>query len=115
MNRRRTRRSNGVQTMKSLCIAVLLLAGSMSVAAADRSAELDQAYQSLVAAQRALEDAKERREQVEEPEPGERIGTAKGRSRLVPQYFERQRTAERDLVAAEERYERALERWNQLR
>jgi len=102
--------------MKKLSlVAALLLAGSWSVAAADRASELDQAYREMVAAQRALEEVKERREQVEEPEPGERIGTAKGASRLLPQYFERQRTAERDLIAAEQRYERALERWNQLR
>jgi len=115
MNRRRPRRSNRVQTMKTLPVAILLLAGSLSVAAADRATELEQAYQNLVAAQLALEAARERRDQTEEPEPGERIGTAKGASRLVPQYFERQRTSERDLIAAEERYERALERWKQLR
>jgi len=96
-------------------LVAFLLAASLTAGAADRSTELDQAYQNLIAAQRALEDAKERRDVIEEPEPGERIGTAKGTSRLLPQYFERQRTAERDRLAAEERYERALERWNQLR
>jgi hypothetical protein len=101
--------------MKTAAVAILLLAASLGAAAADRSTELDQAYQNLVAAQRALEEAKERREQIEEPEPGERIGTAKGASRLLPQYFERQRTAERDLIAAEQRYDRALERWKRLR
>lgn len=96
-------------------VASLLLAASWSAIAADRSTELDKAYQELVAAQRALEEAKDRREHVEEPEPGERIGTAKGGSRLLPQYFERQRTSEREVLSAEQRYERALERWNQLR
>jgi hypothetical protein len=96
-------------------VAILLLAGSLGAAAADRATELDRAYQELVAAQRALEAAKDRRERVQEPEPGERIGIAKGGSRLLPQYFERQRTGERDLIAAERRYERALERWNALR
>jgi len=101
--------------MKRALVAILLCAGFCSVAAADRTTELDQAYQELVAAQRALDEAKGRREQVEEPEAGDRIGTAKGGSRLQPEYFERQRTAERDLAAAEERYSRALERWNNLR
>jgi len=115
MNRRRPRRSKRVQTMKIAAVAILLLAGSLAAVAADRTTELDKAYENLVAAQRALDEAKERRDQIEEPEPGERIGTAKGGSRLLPQYFERQRTVERDLVAAEQRYERALERWKQLR
>jgi hypothetical protein len=96
-------------------VAVLLLAGLSSAVAADRSTELDKAYQELVAAQRALDEAKTQREQIEEPEPGERVGIAKGGSRLSPQYFERQRTSERDLIAAEQRYERALERWKELR
>jgi hypothetical protein len=96
-------------------VAVALLAGLSSAVAADRSTELDKAYQELVAAQRALDEAKAEREQVEEPKPGERIGTAKGASRLLPQYFERQRTSEQDRIAAERRYERALERWNELR
>ena len=100
---------------KRAFVAIVLLAGSLGISAADRSTELDKAYQELVAAQRALEEAKGQREQVEEPEPGERIGTAKGGSRLLPQYFERQRASARDLAAAEERYERALERWNRLR
>jgi hypothetical protein len=96
-------------------VAIALLAGCSSVIAADRSTELDKAYQELVAAQRALDEAKTQREQIEEPQPGERIGTAKGGSRLLPEYFERQRTSERDRIAAERRYERALERWNELR
>ena len=100
---------------KIVFVAFLLLAGSFSAVAADRSSELDKAYQELVAAQIALEEAKDRREQVEEPESGERIGTAGGKSRLAPEYFERQRSTDRDLIAAELRYERALERWKQLR
>jgi hypothetical protein len=101
--------------MKKFTFVVLLLAGVSSAVAADRSTELDKAYEELVAAQRALDEAKTEREQIEEPEPGERIGTAKGGSRLLPQYFERQRASERDRIAAEQRYERALERWNELR
>ena len=101
--------------LKRLSLAALLAAGSLAAHAQDRSTELEQAYQEVVAAQRALGEAKNRRDQVEEPEPGDRIGTAKGASRLQPEYFERQRTAERDVAAAEARYERALDRWNQLR
>jgi hypothetical protein len=115
LNRCLPLRSNRMPMKKIVYVAVLLLFGLSSALAADRSTELDKAYQELVAAQRALEELKDRREQDEEPEPGDRIGTAKGGSRLLPQYFERQRTSERDLASAELRFERALERWKELR
>jgi hypothetical protein len=99
----------------SFVAVLLLLAVSLNAAAQNRSTELDQAHRDLVAAQRALEEARERREEVRIPNPDDRIGIASGKSRLLPEYFEEQRRAERAVIAAEERYHRALERWQQLR
>jgi hypothetical protein len=40
---------------------------------------------------------------------------ANGGSRLLPDYFERQRSLERDVALAQWRYDQALERWSALR
>jgi len=99
-----------------LRILLMFVALAAGVAAADpkRSAELERAYEDMVAAQRALDDAKQRRDRLE-PAEGERAGTAKGASRLTPDYFERQRSLEREVALAQWRFEQATERWRALR
>jgi len=94
---------------------VALLAAAWPAAALERSAEIERAYDSMVTARKVLEEAKQRRERDVEPAPGERAGTAKGASRLLPEFFERQRALERDVAVAQWRYEQALERWNAVR
>lgn len=101
--------------MQRTLIFAALFAAAVGAFAQDRPSELTRAYDAMVATQRALEDAKQRRDQSTEPDAEERIGTAKGASQLLPQYFERQRSLERDVVVAERRYERAVERWNAVR
>lgn len=101
--------------MKRHVILAVLLASTAQAAALDRSAEIERAFENMVAAQKVLEEAKQRRERGTEPLPGERIGTVKGTSRLDPQYFERQRTLEHKVALAQWRYEQALERWNAVR
>ena len=101
--------------MKRHVILAVLLASAAQAAALDRSVEIERAFENMVAAQKVLEEAKQRRERGAEPLPGERIGTAKSTSRLDPQYFERQRTLEHEVALAQRRYEQALERWNAVR
>lgn len=101
--------------MKRHLVLAVLLATATHAAALDRSAEIERAIENMAAAQKALEEAKQRRERGTEPLPGERIGTAKSTSRLDPQYFERQRTLEHEVALAQWRYEQTLERWNAVR
>lgn len=101
--------------MKRRLVLAVLLATAAHAAALDRSTEIEHAYETMAAAQKALEEAKQRRNRGADPLPGERIGTAKSTSRLGPQYFERQRALEQDVALAQWRYEQALERWNAVR
>ena len=100
--------------MRRFLATLFVLAVAAGAADPNRSAELERAYQDMVAAQRVLEGAKQRRDRLE-PEEGERAGTAKGTSRLKPDYFERQRSLEREVALAQWRYEQATERWTALR
>lgn len=100
--------------MRRFLATLFVLAVAAGAADPKHSAELERAYQDMVAAQRVLEDAKQRRDRLE-PEEGERAGTAKGTRRLKPDYFERQRALEREVALAQWRYEQATERWTALR
>ena len=100
--------------MRRTLLMALVLLVTAGAAEPSRTADLDRAYRDMVTAQRALNDAKQRRDQME-PEEGERAGTAKGKSRLLPEYFERQRSLERAVALAQWRYDQAVERWNALR
>lgn len=80
-----------------------------------RLAALEGAQQEIIAAERGLADAKRRLSQGEEPLPGERLGTAGGRSRLAPAYFERQRALEDEVRAAQARLDAAYAAKNALR
>ena len=76
-------------------------------ATAKRLATLDAVDAEIKAALRALEAAKEANEQRVEPLPGERLGTAKGKSRLAEGYWERQRELRQAVEAARQRLDDA--------
>ena len=76
-------------------------------ATAKRLATLDAVDAEIKAALRALEAAKEAIEQRVEPLPGERRGTAKGKSRLTEGYWERQRELRQAVEAARLRLDEA--------
>ena len=76
-------------------------------ATAKRLATLDAVDAEIKAALRALEAAKEANEQSVEPLPGERLGTAKGKSRLAEGYWERQRELRQAVEAARQRLDDA--------
>jgi hypothetical protein len=80
--------------------------GSQAIDAA--MAEISDAERELVAARRKLEAGRE-------PLPGERLGTAGGRSRLSPEYESRIADLEREVAAADARVKRAYEARNALR
>jgi hypothetical protein len=101
--------------MRRTLLLTFLIALATGAADPKRSAELERAYDDMVAAQRSLDDAKRRRDRQIAPDAGERAGTAKGLSQLRPEYFERQRSLEREVALAQWRYEQALERWTALR
>ena len=100
--------------MKRLLLASLL-AVATSVAAQNRSAELDKAYQEARDAYNALQQAIARRDQGIESLPGERSGSAAGGSRPNENYFARQAILEQEVEAARKRYEGAMKRWNDLK
>jgi len=80
--------------------------GSQSIDAA--MAEISDAERELAAARRKLEAGRE-------PLPGERLGTAGGRSRLSPEYESRIADLEREVSAADARVKRAYQARNALR
>jgi len=96
--------------------AVFALCAAATVALAQaRSEELERAYAEVVAAQKALDEARRKREEGVEPLPGERIGTVSGKSRLTEAYLERQKALEEEVRAAERRLAEAYRRWNDLK
>lgn len=80
-----------------------------------RQARLDAIDKEIEAAQRDLRAAQQRLEEGTEPETGERTGTAgKGRSRLNPDYWERQENLKKEVQKQTERLERAKRQRNEL-
>jgi Domain of unknown function (DUF4124) len=90
-------------------------ASSGGDAQAGAAQNLDAATAEISAAERDLAAARRKLEAGREPLPGERQGTAKGGSRLTPEYEARIAGLERDVAAAEERVKRAYEARNALR
>lgn len=102
--------------LKPLIFSSLLAVGSLATAQADRSAELDKAYEETRAAYLALKEAEKRRDEGVEPQAGERLGTAGGgASRPTEQYWARQALLEQEVELARRRYEAAQKRWNDLK
>lgn len=61
-------------------------------------------------AERELQKAKAALETGREPQPGEHIGTASGRSRLTDAYFQRIKSLENAVAAAQKKFDDALAR-----
>jgi hypothetical protein len=76
---------------------------------------LEAAAAEINAAERELTVARRKLEVGREPQPGERLGTAKGGSRLSPEYESRIADLEREVAAAEQRVKRAYETRNSLK
>jgi hypothetical protein len=83
--------------------------------AAGAPATLEAALAEISDAERALAAARKKLEEGREPLPGERIGTARGASRLTPEYESRIAGLEQDVASAEERVKRAYQARNALR
>jgi hypothetical protein len=80
-----------------------------------REQAADAAHAEVIAAFNALKEAQQRREAGVEPLPGERLGNARGGTRLAPSYFRRQQAIDREVSAAQQRLEQAYARRNELR
>jgi hypothetical protein len=106
----------GLETagMRTLLIG-LSLAFAAAAAAQQRGTELDRAYDELLAAHLLLQKAEAAREAGVEAQPGERLGTVGGRSRLSDEYWERQKRLENEVERARKGVDQAIERWNALR
>lgn len=76
---------------------------------------IDAANAEIAAAERELSVLRRKLEVGREPQPGERLGTAKGGSRLSPEYESRVGGLEREVALAEDRLRRAYEARNALR
>jgi hypothetical protein len=85
--------------------------------ARQRVQDLDAADAAIKAADQSLKEALERQQAGVEPQPGERLGIVGvgRRSRLTPDYFERQRALAAEVDAARARLEEAYRQRNQLR
>jgi hypothetical protein len=99
--------------MKIALIFAALLAALP--AAAQPGGDADRAYDNVVAARKALQQAEMAQEQGVEPREGERQGIAGGKSRLGDEYWQRQESLQRNVEAARKRLDEALARWHQLR
>ncbi|MBX9629597.1 MAG: DUF4124 domain-containing protein [Burkholderiales bacterium] len=85
-------------------------------AAADaREQALSDADRGVRAATSALTDAETALTSGREPLPGERLGTANGKTRLTQAYFDRLRGLENQVEGARRRLDRAYRRRNDLR
>jgi hypothetical protein len=96
-------------------LLALLFAIATGVAAQNRSADLDKAYDEARAAYNDLQQTIARRDQGVESLPGERTGSAAGGSRPNENYFARQAILEQEVEMARKRYEAAMKRWNDLK
>jgi hypothetical protein len=88
---------------------------AVSPAAAQTGGDADRAYDDVVVARRALQQAELAQEQGVEPREGERQGLGGGRSRLGEEYWQRQEVLQRNAESARKRLDEALARWRQLR
>jgi hypothetical protein len=92
-----------VQTgMRRVLLITFLLATAAGAADPQRSNELARAYQDMVTAQRLLADAKQQRDRLAQ-KPGQET-----------EFFERQRSLEREVALKQWRYDQARERWSAL-
>jgi hypothetical protein len=79
---------------------------------ADRQGALDSADADLRAAQQELQAAQAALQAGQEPQPGERIGTAGGTSRLTDAYMQRIKSLEDAVAVAQKRFDDAQAKRN---
>ena len=96
-------------------VLLALFALATPLAAQNRSADLDKAYEEARSAYNELQRAIARRDQGVESQAGERIGSAAGGSRPNENYFARQAILEQQVEVARQRYEATMKRWNDLK
>lgn len=84
-------------------------------AAASGPRAVDAAADDVRAAQRELDAARAALEAASEPREGERIGTAGGKSRLNDQYYERIKSQEDRVAAAQKKLDQANAQRNSVR
>ena len=80
-----------------------------------RVQDLDAADAAIKAAEQSLKEALQRQQAGVEPLAGERLGNVDRRSRLTPDYFERQRALAAAVDAARARLDEAYRQRNQVR
>ena len=80
-----------------------------------RTQALEAAAAEIKAAEQALREAQDRQQKAVEPLPGERARNVDGRSRLSPEYFERQQARAAEVDAARARLDEAHRQRNRLR
>ena len=88
--------------MRRLLLITFLFLLASGAADPKRSAEIERAYQDMVSAERALENAKQQRDRLAQ-KPDQEI-----------EFFERQRSLERDVALKQWVYDQARERWSAL-
>lgn len=98
-----------------LLLAALLFFVATGVAAQNRTAELDKAYEEARTSYNELQQAIKRRDEGVESQSGERQASAAGGSRPNENYFARQAILEQEAEFARRRYEAAMKRWNDLK
>lgn len=105
------------QPMENELVLITRVGDSALLRVADTGApaNVDDAYDRVVAARRALQQAEMAQEQGVEPREGERQGVASGRSRLTDEYWHRQERLTQDVEAARKQLDQALARWRAVR
>lgn len=96
-------------------VLIALLTAAAPLAAQNRSADLDKAYEEARSAYNAWQQALARRDHGIESQAGERSASAAGGSRPNENYFARQAILEQQVELARQRYEAAMKRWNDLK
>jgi len=81
----------------------------------ERAAEVDRAFAAVQAAERDLDQAKQALAQGQAPQPGEMIGTARGRVQPSPAYRERIAGLEKAVTEAEQKLAKARNDLNAVR
>ena len=88
--------------MQRLMLITFLLVLATGAADPKRTAEIERAYQDMVVAERALENARQQRDRLG-PQPDKESS-----------YFERKRPLEREVALKQWVYDQARERWTTL-
>lgn len=96
-------------------VLLALIALATPLAAQNRSADLDKAYDEARAAYNEWQRALARRDQGVDSQAGERSASAAGGSRPNENYFARQAILEQQVEIARQRYEATMKRWNDLK